>query len=318
MSATELNVFESAKPRLFGIAYRLLGSASEAEDAVQDAFLRWNDADRDRVREPLAWLTKVLTNLCLNRLTSARARREEYVGPWLPEPVLTADGTLGPLETVEQRESVSSAMLLLLERLTPPERAAFILREAFGYGHREIAGILEVTEAASQQLYHRAHRHVERDRSRFRATEAQSRRMIERFLDAARGGDLSALENLLASEAIAWSDGGGRIGVARHPILGSDKVARYFGTWLGNATLERLRRFNLEYLTLHVAEVNGRPSIIAMSGDLPLAVTSLDLADGRIAVVHTAANPDKLRYLSGQLATHDLGAALLTVSADQL
>ncbi|WCD85321.1 ECF RNA polymerase sigma factor SigJ [Streptomyces xanthophaeus] len=141
---------------MFGIAYRMLGSAAEAEDIVQDAYLRWSTAERDDLRSPGAWLTTVVTRLCLNRLSSARVRREAYVGPWLPEPVLTGDGTLGPLESAEQRDSVSMALLVLLERLSPVERAVYVLREAFDYSHREIAGLLEMSEANCRQLYRRA------------------------------------------------------------------------------------------------------------------------------------------------------------------
>lgn len=152
----EIAVFQHSRPRLEAIAYRLLGSASDAEDAVQDTFLRWQAADRERVETPEAWLTTVLTRLCLNRLTSARARRETYVGTWLPEPVLAGDPMLGPLDTVEQRESVSMAVLILMERLSAHERAAYVLREAFGYSHAEIAGILDLTETNCQQIYRRA------------------------------------------------------------------------------------------------------------------------------------------------------------------
>lgn len=313
MSTTEVDTFEAARPRLFGIAYRLLGSAGEAEDAVQDAFLRWNSADREQVREPVAWLTKVTTNLCLNKLTSARSRREEYVGPWLPEPVYTADGALGPLETVEQRESVSMAFLLLLERLTPPERAAFVLREAFGYSHRDIAETLDVSEAASQQLYHRARKHVERDRHRFDVSTDRARDMVERFLNAARGGGLSALEDLLADEVVAWSDGGGVVGAARLPIYGLAKVARYFGSWLNNVTPHRLRRFG-PTLTLHITEINGLAALLIRTGDATLGVVQPAVHDDRIARMYSAANPEKLRYLDRQLASADLGDPLVTVS----
>ena len=148
--------FLAQRPRLFSLAYRMLGEAGEAEDIVQEAYLRWAGAARAEIVSVPAWLTKVVTNLCLNRLTSARIRREAYIGPWLPEPVLTADGALGPLETVEQRDSVSFALLTLMERLTPTERAVFVLREAFAYSHRQIAELLDVTEANSRQLHGRA------------------------------------------------------------------------------------------------------------------------------------------------------------------
>ena len=166
LSLHEVELFERSRPRLEAIAYRLLGSASDAEDAVQDTFLRWQAADRERVEIPEAWLTKALTNVCLNQLTSARARRETYVGQWLPEPVLAGDRMLGPAETAEQRESVSIAVLTLMERLSPNERAVYVLREAFGYPHAEIAGIMEITESNSQQIYRRARQHVTGDRAR--------------------------------------------------------------------------------------------------------------------------------------------------------
>src|SRR6478609_11571214 len=160
LTMNDMDRFKASMPRLEAIAYRLLGSASDAEDAVQDTFLRWQAADIGRIEVPEAWLTKVLTNLCLNQLTSARARRETYVGQWLPEPLLGGDAMLGPADTAEQRESVSYAVLTLLERLTPVERAVYVLREAFGHPHREIAAILDIGEAHSQQILHRARRHV--------------------------------------------------------------------------------------------------------------------------------------------------------------
>ena len=172
MTMNDVDRFEAARPRLEAIAYRLLGSASEAEDAVQETFLRWQAAHVDQIEVPEAWLTKVLTNLCLNQLTSARARRETYVGQWLPEPVLAGDPMLGPADTAEQRESVSFAVLALLERLSPNERAVYVLREAFDYPHREIAEILDITEAASQQILHRAKKHIADAKARTEVDEA--------------------------------------------------------------------------------------------------------------------------------------------------
>src|SRR3982751_5150607 len=188
LTAGDVDRFELSRPRLEAIAYRLLGSADEAEDVVQETFLRWQAADVDRVEVPEAWLTKVLTNLCLNQLTSARARRETYVGEWLPEPPLARDPMLGPADTAEQRESVSYAVLALLERLSPNERAVYVLREAFGYTHREIADILDITEAASQQIFHRAKRHVADGRARAEVDRAAARRIVEEFLAAATSG----------------------------------------------------------------------------------------------------------------------------------
>lgn len=223
--APETDEFEALRPRMFGLAYRLLGSAQDAEDVVQDAFLRWQGADRAAVRNPWAWLAKVVTNLALNRLSSARVRRERYVGQWLPEPVLTTTGALGPLETAEQRESVSLALLVLLERLKPAERAVYVLREAFGYGHREVAEVLGTTEANSRQIHRRARASLE-DAEAASASEisdedrARWRDLVARFMAAARAGDLRGLEQLLTADVMSWADGGGRVGTARRPVLG--------------------------------------------------------------------------------------------------
>src|SRR3954464_8870899 len=185
LTFSDVDRFEAARPRLEAIAYRMLGSASEAEDAVQETFLRWHAADVGRIEVPEAWLTKVLTNLCLNQLTSARARRETYVGQWLPEPLLAGDPMLGPAGTAEQREEISYAVLALLERLSPNERAVYVLREAFAYPHREIAEILDITEAASQQVFHCAKKHVADGKARTEIDEASARRIVEEFLAAA-------------------------------------------------------------------------------------------------------------------------------------
>src|SRR5918998_2708725 len=185
LTSDDVDRFELSRPRLEAIAYRMLGSASEAEDAVQETFLRWQAADRDGIEVPEAWLTRVLTNLCLNQLASARARRETYVGQWLPEPLLAGDPMLGPAETAEQRESVSYAVLTLMERLTPNERSVYVLREAFDYPHREIAEMLDITEAASQQIFHRAKKHVAYGKARREIDRAAAKRIVEEFLTAA-------------------------------------------------------------------------------------------------------------------------------------
>ena len=198
----EADLFESSRGRLEAIAYRLLGSAGDAEDAVQDTFLRWHAADRERIETPEAWLTKVLTNLCLNQLTSARARRETYVGQWLPEPVLAGDRMLGPADTVEQRESVSIAMLTLMERLSPNERVVYVLREAFGYPHREIAEILDLTESNCQQIYRRAKQHVTTGRSRTEVDAVAAGKIVEEFLAAALSGDPEPLIRLLLANEL--------------------------------------------------------------------------------------------------------------------
>ncbi|WP_181193270.1 RNA polymerase sigma-70 factor [Prauserella shujinwangii] len=293
----ELREFEAQRPRLFAVAYRLLGSASEAEDAVQDTFLRWHSADRSAVREPAAWLTKVLTNLCLTRLTSARARRESYVGPWLPEPVATGPDAEGPLATAERHDTVSLAFLLLLERLTPPERAVFVLREAFEYGHREIADILDLTESASQQLYRRARLRLADDRPRFAAAPEEGRRVARRFLAAARGGDLAALESLLADDVVSWADGGGRTPAARRPVFGAQRVARYLAGWTSR---------DYPGLRVVVTEVNGEPALAAFVDGTLLVVVVLEVAGGLVRTVRAINNPDKIAYLAGQLSAASL------------
>lgn len=287
------DAFERHRPRLFDLAYRLLGSAEEAEDAVQDAYLRYRGADRAEIEHPGAWLAKVVTNLCLNRLASARARRERYVGAWLPEPVITSDGTLGPLESAEQRDAVSLAMLVLLERLTPTERAVYVLREAFGYGHREIAEVLELGEANCRQLYRRAVQRVGEPRSRFEPAPERQRELVASFLAAARDGDLASLEKLLAAEVTWTSDGGGTVRAALRPVHGRDKVCR-----LVAGGVERFAA-GLEYTAI---EVNGETGLAAWSGGTLAAVVSFELRGEAITQVRVVVNPDKLGFVRRQLA----------------
>ncbi len=290
----DLAEFERHRSRLFGVAYRMLGTAGDAEDAVHDTFLRWAAADRSLVVTPAAWLTRVLTNVCLNRLTSAQARRESYVGAWLPEPVLTEDRVLGPMETAEQRESVSVALLVLMERLTPGERAAFVLREAFRYPHREIAEILDTSEANAQQLYRRARQHLGRER-RFEPSRERWHAIVEQFLRASREGDLGALERLLADDVTSWADGGGRVGVARRSITGVTNVARYL---LGLDT----RAKPVEDLHVRIADINGGPAAYFAAGGQLLGVIVPEVHDGRVVTVRIMMNPGKLTFLARQLS----------------
>lgn len=293
MSSATADEFETHRPRLFGLAYRMLGSADEAEDAVQDAYLRFSGADRAGIEHPAAWLAKVVTNLCLTRLTSARARREHYVGTWLPEPVITSDGTLGPLESAEQRDAVSMAMLILLERLSPTERAVFVLREAFGYGHREIAAVLELGEANCRQLYRRAVQRVGEDRSRFDPAPERQEELVASFLTAARDGDLAGLEKLLTADVVWSSDGGGKVSAARRPVVGLDKVARLA---VGGA-----ERFAAG-LDFTAAEVNGETGLAAWAGDALVGMVAFEVRDGLISHVRVVVNPDKLGFVRRQLA----------------
>ncbi|MEU7326059.1 RNA polymerase sigma-70 factor [Streptomyces griseoviridis] len=291
MTTALADEFESHRPRLFGLAYRLLGSADEAEDAVQDAFLRFSGADRTAIEHPAAWLAKVVTNLCLNRLTSARARREQYVGDWLPEPVVTSDGALGPLESAEQRDAVSMAMLVLLERLTPTERAVYVLREAFGYGHREIAEALELGEANCRQLYRRAVARVGEPESRFEPAPERWQELVTSFLTAARDGDLARLERHLAADVVWWSDGGGKVTAALRPILGRAKVARFLAG--GGPRFTGGLRFT-------TAEVNGGTAMVAWSEGTVVGVIVFELGDGLITQVRAVVNPEKLEYVNRQ------------------
>ncbi|MFE0175564.1 RNA polymerase sigma-70 factor [Streptomyces sp. NPDC059002] len=286
--------FESHRPRMFGIAYRMLGSAQEAEDAVQDAYLRWNGARREDIAQPAAWLAKIVTNLCLNRLTSARARREEYVGTWLPEPVVTSGGTLGPLESAEQRDAVSIALLVVLERLTPTERAVYVLREAFAYSHREIAAVLDTTEANCRQLYRRAGRAVAGERPRFEPGHELRQEFIESFIAAARDGDVAGLEKMLAADVTWWGDGGGKVTAARRPILGRAKVVRFLVGGMEN--FGALMDFSY-------AEVNGAPALVAHVDGTLMGIASFELSDGVVVGVRAVVNPDKLTFMERQLAS---------------
>ena len=288
--------FEAQRPRLFWLAYRLLGSASEAEDAVQDAYLRLHGADPAFIESLPAWLTKAVTNLSLNRLTSARARREVYPGPWLPEPVLTDDRTLGPQETAEQRESVSIALLSLMEQLNPNERAAFVLRESFAYSHFEIAEILQLSEVNVRQLYRRARQRLGAPRpSVHRPDRAQWQRLVDRFFAAATAGDVAGLIEILTADATSTADGGGKVAAARRPISGRDRIAHY---------LARVFSRNLAQvgLRLDVAEVNGEPAMLAFDGDTLAGVLCFEIIGAQIAALRILANPDKLRFLAEQLS----------------
>ncbi|MDG4863709.1 RNA polymerase sigma-70 factor [Streptomyces sp. T-3] len=285
--------FETHRPRMFSLAYRLLGSAEEAEDAVQDAYLRWNGTDREVIGQPAAWLAKVVTNLCLNRLTSARARREQYIGPWLPEPVLTSGGALGPLESAEQRDAVSMALLVLLEQLTPVERAVYVLREAFAYSHREIADVLDRSEADCRQLYRRAAQRVQAGKPRFEARDGQWRGLVEQFMGAAREGDLAGLEKLLAQDVTWWADSDGKVSAARRPVVGSNPVARL--------VLGLMERFTAG-LDFAFAEVNGCPAVVVLATGQPVSVVVVEAAEGVVTGLRAVRNPEKLEFLSRQLS----------------
>ena len=292
LSSHEADLFQGLRGRFEAIAYRLLGSAVDAEDAVQETFLRWHAADRERIETPEAWLTKVLTNLCLNQLTSARARRETYVGQWLPEPVLSGDPILGPADTVEQRESVSLAMLTLLERLSPKERAVYVLRAAFGYRHREIAEILDIGEANCQQIYRRAKQHVTTESSHTPVDAAAAQEIVREFLTAALSGDTEPLIRLLTGDAVSIADGGGRVPARRGPVLGGFAIARYLGSLF--QPTDAKRAFLGGGVSFYSVPVNGGPALLAEVGGQVLGVFCLDPVPGGIQAIRIQVNPDKL------------------------
>jgi RNA polymerase sigma-70 factor (TIGR02957 family) len=294
--------FERHRRLLFSVAYQMLGSVADAEDVVQDAWLRWSAADRSDVSDQRAYLVQIATRLALDRLGSARARRESYVGPWLPEPLLTgaapvASGTAarGPEEAVELGEQVSLALLVVLETLSPAERAVFVLREVFGMPVAEVAGALGRSEAAVRQMAHRAREHVQARQPRFDADRAAQREVTERFFAAVGGGDLEALLEALAPDVVLISDGGGRTRAALRPITGADKVAR----WLVAVAQQGA---SIPDLRMEVTEVNGWPAVVGWSGTVPFGSISLTVADGRIGQVLVVVNPDKLAGLVGPVS----------------
>ncbi|MDG5801474.1 RNA polymerase sigma-70 factor [Streptomyces ossamyceticus] len=308
LTMDDVDRFEAARPRLEAIAYRLLGSASEAEDAVQETFLRWQGADAERIEVPEAWLTKVLTNLCLNQLTSARARRETYVGHWLPEPLLSGDPMLGPADTAEQRESVSYAVLTLLERLTPNERAVYVLKEAFDYPHREIAEILDISEAASQQIFHRAKKHVAAGKARTEIDEAAARRIVEEFLAAATSGKTEPLVKLLTSDAIAVGDGGGKVPARARAFEGALAVAKFMRGMFKPTPAKRAIVGGSA--AIHVTTANGGPAILAVVDGRVVGVTCLEIDAEGIVAFRSQVNPDKLERATEVWAATDHGEPL--------
>ncbi|GIJ73543.1 RNA polymerase sigma factor SigJ [Virgisporangium ochraceum] len=311
LSAGDVDRFEAARPRLEAIAYRLLGSAGEAEDAVQETFLRWQAADAGRIEVLEAWLTRVLTNLCLNQLTSARARRETYVGRWLPEPLLAGDPMLGPAETAEQRESVSYAVLTLMERLTPAERAVYVLREAFDYPHREIAGILDISEAASQQHLHRAKEHVGRA-GRRDVDAGQARRLVEEFLAAATSGDTGPLVRLLAADAVSVGDGGGKVPARVKAFEGAVAVAKFLWGMLRPSPAKRALLGGDAEIFAWTA--NGEPAAVVVVGGRVFGIMCLEVADEGVVAVRNQVNPDKLERATAVWKATDHGGPVVTAA----
>ncbi|MFJ6846436.1 RNA polymerase sigma factor SigJ [Streptomyces griseoluteus] len=291
---TAIDVFEENRPLLTGVAYRMLGRVADAEDVVQDAWLRWSRADRAEVREPRAYLVRITTRLALDRLRQVTSRGEAYVGPWLPEPYPTDFGDAVP-DTADRAllaDSVSVAVLVVLESLSPLERAVFVLREAFGYPYAEIAELLDRGEPAVRQLAARARRHVEERRPRYDVDPVQRRRLTERFLAAATEGDLAGLMSLLAPDARLVGDSGGKAKAPVRVLFTADKVGRF----LAGVSTKNL----LPAMTHRFIEVNGGVAVLVLSEGRPDTLFQLGITDGAVSAVYVIRNPDKLRALAGE------------------
>jgi RNA polymerase sigma-70 factor (ECF subfamily) len=276
--------FDQLRPRLIRIAYRMLGSVADAEDVVQEAFLRWFDADRDAVREPEAFLRRIVTRLCLDHLKSARHRRETYVGPWLPEPIIEG--------TEDEIDDITLPLMMALERLSPLERAAFLLHDVFGVSFEEIAETLSREPAACRQLASRARDHVRAARPRFQMVKERGLQFAAAFFAASRRGDMQELRSLLAADVTAYADGGGKTPAAMQPIVGLNAVmqlhtalARIFA-----AKMSRLVRYGF---------INGLPGFVTIEQEDTLQTTALQIEDGKIIAIYVMRNPDKLRHLAG-------------------
>jgi RNA polymerase sigma-70 factor, ECF subfamily len=281
-SGHEAAAFDPLRPTLTRIAYRMLGSVADAEDVVQEAFLRWFDTDRDAVREPEAYLRRVVTRLCLDHLKSARHRRETYIGPWLPEPVV---------ETAQdETDDVTLPLMMALERLSPLERAAFLLHDVFGVGFEEIAATIKRDPAACRQLASRARTHVRAARPRFDIPKERGLEIATAFFTATRSGDMQQLRSLLAADVTAYADGGGKAQAALRPVVGFDNVMR------AHAALAPIFAENMSRLVRY-GFINGLPGFVTLERDDTLQTTALQIEDGKIAAIYVMRNPDKLRHL---------------------
>lgn len=285
-----LDIFNAHRERLFGIAYRMLGSVHDAEDIVQEAYIRWKRGGGDAVDNPGAFLSTMVTRMSIDVLRSARKRREEYVGDWLPEPLASGPSAK---DNVALAESLSTAFLLLLERLSPVERAALLLREVFDYPYPEVAGILGKTEANCRQIVRRARERVQVPKTRFAASNAASEQLLESFMAATRGGELEPLMAFLAEDATLRSDHGGKAAAARRTLYGARNIAKFF--------LGITRRFLPEDFSMRLTTINGAPGVITYAGTRPDTAFSIDAVDGKIHAIYVIRNPDKLQRLPGPI-----------------
>ncbi|MBX3083853.1 MAG: RNA polymerase sigma-70 factor [Anaerolineae bacterium] len=290
MTNLNANQFEAHRPLMFSIAYRMLGSATEAEDIVQEAYLRYQGTI-EPIEAPKAFLSTIVTRLCLNQLQSASSQRTSYIGPWLPEPILTeADALSVPVHQAELHESLSLAFLTLLEQLTPLERAVFLLREVFDYEYADIAGIVGKEEAACRQMFSRAKKHITEQRPRFKPTPEAHRHLLDTFIQAANTGEMDALMQVLAEDVTLWADGGGKArGAAIRPLHGREAVAHFV---LATSRF-RSADYHMEY-----SEVNGELAVILREGNQALVVLAVTGANGFVTEIRAIGNPDKLKWVS--------------------
>jgi len=283
--------FETYRPYLFAIAYRMLGSAMDAEDIVQETYLRYQTHRPEHIDSLKAYLTTILTRLCMDQLRLARRKRERYVGPWLPEPIQTDEAAEAsdPERRVDMEESISLAFLMLLEQLQPFERAVFLLREVFGYEFAEIANILEKGEAACRRSFSRAKQHLRAHRPRFPASRETHQQLLTGFLRAVQVGDMAALTGMLAEDVTLWADGGGKVkGAATRPVYGRESVARFMvGT----------RRFWPDDAQVEPEEVNGQAALVVHIGGQPFTVLTVEVERGQIQAIRIVANPEKLTHV---------------------
>jgi RNA polymerase sigma-70 factor, ECF subfamily len=293
-----LDLFQEHRPLMFSIAYRMLGTITDAEDIVQDAYLRYQTAAQDQIASPKAFFSTVVTRLCLNHLQSARSTRETYIGPWLPEPALTSkDERFAPMTQAELLDSISMAFMVLLEQLTPLERATFLLREVFDYEYAEIAEMLGKDEAACRQLFSRARKHISDNKPRFKADPEAHRALLNRFIESANTGELEPVMELLADDVTMWTDGGGKSrGAALQPIHGQKAVAQFILTRTGNEG---------RGTTLHIAEVNGEASMILTAQNTVFLILMIDTDGQKISSVRVIGNPDKLAGLNKLITSPD-------------
>ncbi len=291
MNTVDPEGFEAYRPLMFAIAYRMLGSITEAEDIVQEAYLRYQAVSPEQIVSPKAFLSTVVTRLCLNHLELAQVQRETYIGPWLPEPALIEKNErFMPAHQAELHESLSMAFLVLLEQLTPVERAVFLLREVFGYDYAEIAAIIGKEEAACRQLLSRARKHITEHRPRFKPSPEAHRQMLDQFIEAVGSGELDGLLQLLAEEVELWADSGGKVpGAILRPVRGRDAVARF---------LLAAPRIPPEPYQAEVGEVNGEPALILRAGSQVQVISFISIDQGRVNQIWVIGNPDKLKWVN--------------------